>query len=109
MTRICRLIAGIQLHTGAWTVDQAASCSSAGASAAAGGAAGGRARHLRSDLRRLLPGQARGAEAARRLAAAEGAAFDLRRFHERVMTNGIAPWWAHRQLLLPGDSGAVVE
>ena len=24
MTRICRLIAGIQLHTGAWTVDQAA-------------------------------------------------------------------------------------
>jgi len=26
-----------------------------------------------------------------------------------VMTNGIAPWWAHRQLLLPGDSRPVVE
>ena len=37
------------------------------------------------------------------------AAFDLREFHERVMSNGIAPWWAHRQLLLPGDRGAVVE
>jgi hypothetical protein len=29
--------------------------------------------------------------------------------YERVMTDGIAPWWAHRQLLLPGDKGAVVE
>jgi hypothetical protein len=26
-----------------------------------------------------------------------------------VMRNGIAPWWAHRQLLLPGDSGRVVR
>jgi hypothetical protein len=34
---------------------------------------------------------------------------DLREFHERVMTNGIAPWWAHRQLLLPGDTRAVIE
>jgi hypothetical protein len=35
---------------------------------------------------------------------ARGNAFNLREFHERVMTNGIAPWWAHRQLLLPGDT-----
>jgi uncharacterized protein (DUF885 family) len=41
--------------------------------------------------------------------ATEGAAFDLRRFHERVMTNGIAPWWAHRQLLLPGDSAPLLQ
>jgi len=26
-----------------------------------------------------------------------------------VMTNGIAPWWAHRQLLLPGDTRPVIE
>jgi len=26
-----------------------------------------------------------------------------------VMSNGIAPWWVHRQLLLPGDRGAVLE
>ena len=41
--------------------------------------------------------------------AREGARFDLRAFHTRVLTNGIAPWWAHRQLLLPGDKGAVIE
>ena len=42
-------------------------------------------------------------------AAARGAEFSLREFHERVMSNGIAPWWVHRQLLLPGDHGAVVD
>jgi hypothetical protein len=26
-----------------------------------------------------------------------------------VMTNGITPWRGHRQLLLPGDHGAVLE
>jgi hypothetical protein len=41
--------------------------------------------------------------------AARGKEFNLREFHERVMTDGIAPWWAHRQLLLPGDRGAVVD
>ena len=41
--------------------------------------------------------------------AAKGDQFNLREFHERVMTNGIAPWWAHRQLLLPGDTRAVIE
>ena len=41
--------------------------------------------------------------------AKEGAGFDLRRFHERVMTNGIAPWWAHRQLLLPGDTSPLLQ
>ncbi len=105
MTRICRLIAGIQLHTGAWSVDDAAKL---------------------FELRAHLPPPAARQEAERGtydptyggyflgklqalklrddVRAKEGAAFDLRRFHERVMTNGIAPWWAHRQLLLPGDT-----
>src|SRR4029453_11740036 len=38
-----------------------------------------------------------------------GPKFSLREFHERFMTNGIAPIWAHRQLLLPGDTGAGIE
>jgi len=42
-------------------------------------------------------------------AAAQGSRFDLRAFHERVMTNGIAPWPAHRQLMLPGDTRPVIE
>ena len=41
--------------------------------------------------------------------AARGVAFSLRAFHEQVMTNGIAPLWAHRQLLLPGDTGGVLQ
>jgi uncharacterized protein (DUF885 family) len=35
--------------------------------------------------------------------------FVLREFHERIMLNGIAPIWAHRQLLLPGDTASVLE
>ena len=42
-------------------------------------------------------------------AAAHRSDFDLKQFHERVMTNGIAPWPAHRQILLPGDARPVIE
>ena len=104
MTRICRLISGIRQHTGEWTVDQAATF---------------------FEQKAHLPGPAARQEAERAVydptyggyflgkvsaftlrddyRAARGSAFDLREFHERVMTNGIAPWWAHRRLLLPGD------
>ena len=110
MTRICRLIAGIQLHTGAWSVDDATKL---------------------FELRAHLPPPAARQEAERGtydptyggyflgklqalklrddVRAKEGASFDLRRFHERVMTNGIAPWWAHRQLLLPGDTAPLLQ
>ena len=110
MTRICRLISGIQLHTGTWTVDEAAKL---------------------FELRAHLPPPAARQEAERGtydptyggyflgklqalklrddVRARQGAAFDLRRFHEQVMTNGIAPWWAHRQLLLPGDTAPLLQ
>ena len=38
-----------------------------------------------------------------------GTSFNLRTFHERFMTNGIAPIWAHRQLMLPGDTAQVIQ
>ena len=41
--------------------------------------------------------------------AARGASFDLRAFHEQVMRQGIAPLWAHRQLMLPGDTAPVLH
>jgi uncharacterized protein (DUF885 family) len=110
MTRICRLISGIQLHTGAWSVDEATKL---------------------FELRAHLPPPAARQEAERGtydptyggyflgklqalklrddVRAKEGTTFDLRRFHERVMTNGIAPWWAHRQLLLPGDAAPLLQ
>jgi hypothetical protein len=38
-----------------------------------------------------------------------GAQFNLREFHERFMSNGIAPIRAQRMLILPGDTGAVIR
>ena len=74
LTRICRLISGIRLHTGEWTVDQAATFFEEKAHLPGpGGPAGGGARHLRPDLRRLLPRQGGGVQAARRLPGAQRA------------------------------------
>ena len=110
LNRICRLIAGLKLHSGAWSVAQAtdffereAHLSSAHAAREA----------VRGTYDPTYGGYFLGKLAALKLrqdyAAARGASFSLREFHERVMSNGIAPWWVHRQLLLPGDRGAVLE
>jgi uncharacterized protein (DUF885 family) len=110
LTRICRLIAGIRLHTGAWSIDDAA-------------------RLFENEAH--LPGPAARQEAERgtydptyggyflgKIALLKlrddyrrhtGSAFNLREFHEMVLKNGIAPWWAQRQLMRPGDTGAVIE
>ena len=110
MTRICRLISGIELHTGAWTVDRAAELFEKEAHLPAPAA---RQEAVRGTYDPTYGGYFLGKMAALKLrrdyAAALGDRFDLKAFHERVMTDGIAPWWAHRQLLLPGDRGAVIE
>ncbi len=110
LTRICRLIAGIELHTGAWTVDRAAELFEREAHLPAPAA---RQEAVRGTYDPTYGGYFLGKMAALKLrrddAAALGDRFDLKTFHERVMTDGIAPWWAHRQLLLPGDRGAVIE
>jgi uncharacterized protein (DUF885 family) len=110
LTRICRLLSGIKLHTKEWTLDDAQRCFEQQAYGAAPAARREAERGaydptyggyflgkrgiitLRQDYERRL-----------------GAAFNLRDFHERVMTNGIAPIWAHRQLMLPGDTSAVIR
>jgi len=110
LTRICRLIAGLRLHSGEWTVDQAAALFEREAHLPAPAA---RQEAVRGTYDPTYGGYFLGKLAALKLRrdyeTARGAQFDLREFHERVMTNGIAPWWAHRQLLLPGDTAAVVE
>jgi uncharacterized protein (DUF885 family) len=35
--------------------------------------------------------------------------FSLQEFHDQVLANGLAPVWVHRQMLLPGDNGKVIE
>jgi uncharacterized protein (DUF885 family) len=110
LNRLCRLIAGINLHSGQWTVEQAGEFFQREAhlpKAAANREA------VRGTYDPTYGGYALGKLAAYKLRRdyqkARGSSFDLREFHERVMTDGIAPWWAHRQLLLPGDKGAVLE
>jgi len=113
LTRICRLIVGLRLHRldgDAWTVDEAAAFFERNAHLPAPAA---RQEAIRGTYDPTYGGYFLGKLAALKLrrdyAAARGQQFDLREFHERVMTNGIAPWWAHRQLLLPGDAGPVFE
>ena len=110
LTRICRLIAGLRLHSGDWTIDRAAEFFEREAHLPVPAA---RQEAVRGTYDPTYGGYFLGKMAAftlrRDYAAARGAAFNLREFHERVMTNGIAPWWAHRQLLLPGDSRPVIE
>jgi uncharacterized protein (DUF885 family) len=35
--------------------------------------------------------------------------FSLQEFHDRLLLNGNAPLWVHRQMLMPGDKGKLVE
>jgi uncharacterized protein (DUF885 family) len=110
MTRICRLIASINVHTGVWSIDEAASF---------------------FEQQAFVPGPAARQEATRvvydptnggyflgkrallklreDVRAKQGNAFVLRDFHERVMSDGIAPWWAHRVLMLGDSIGPVLQ
>lgn len=35
--------------------------------------------------------------------------FSLQEFHDRLLSNGNAPLWVHRQMLLPGDKGKLID
>lgn len=110
LTRICRLIAGLRLHSGEWSIDRAAQLFEQQAHLPAPAA---RQEAVRGTYDPTYGGYFLGKMAAFKLRRdyqlARGPAFNLREFHERVMSNGISPWWAHRQLLLPGDNGAIIE
>ena len=110
LTRICRLIAGLRLHSGEWSMDQAAQLFEREAHLPAPAA---RQEAVRGTYDPTYGGYFLGKLGAFKLRrdyqAARGSDFSLREFHERVMTNGIAPWWAHRRLLLPGDERPVIE
>lgn len=110
LTRICRLLSGIRLHAGTWTLEQAQACFEQEAYVAPPAA---RREAERGTYDPTYGGYflgKRGMLALREdVARAEGAAFDLKAFHQRVMRNGIAPLWAHRRLLLPGDTARVIR
>jgi hypothetical protein len=110
MTRICRLLSGIRLHTGEWTLAQAQACFEQDAYVAAPAAKREAERGTYDPTYGGYFLGKRGMLTLRRdVKAAQGDKFSLRDFHERVMKNGIAPIWAHRQLLLPGDTSRVIQ
>jgi len=39
----------------------------------------------------------------------QGKSFSLKTFHDTLLGNGTAPFWLHRALMLPGDSGDLLE
>jgi uncharacterized protein (DUF885 family) len=110
LTRICRMLSGIKLHTKQWTLEDAQRCFEKEAYVAAPAA---RREAERGAYDPTYGGYFLGKRAILKLRAdyqkKMGARFSLREFHERFMMNGIAPIWAQRQLLLPGDTGAVIE
>jgi uncharacterized protein (DUF885 family) len=110
LTRVCRLLSGIKLHTKRWTIDDAQRCFENEAYVAAPAA---RREAERGTYDPTYGGYFLGKLGILKLRADYnvrlGANFTLREFHERVMLNGIAPIWAHRQLLLPGDTSPVLQ
>jgi uncharacterized protein (DUF885 family) len=38
-----------------------------------------------------------------------GKDYTLEEFHDRLLSDGMAPLWVHRQLLMPGDKGKLLE
>jgi uncharacterized protein (DUF885 family) len=110
LTRVCRLLSGIRVHSGDWTLEQAQACFEERAYVPTSAA---KREAQRATYDPTYGGYflgKRGLLTLRRdVSAALGAQFNLRAFHERFMTNGIAPIWAHRQLFLPGDTAAVIQ
>ena len=110
MTRICRLIVSLNVHTNGWTIEQGAKFFEENAHVP-GPAAMQEATRVAYDPTNggYFLGKRAMLTLREDVTTRSGSAFNLREFHERVMRNGIAPWWAHRQLLLPGDTGAVIR
>ena len=110
LTRICRLISGIKVHSRQWTLAEAQQCFEKEAYVAAPAA---RREAERATYDPTYGGYFLGKMGLltlrRDVEKREGASFNLRAFHERFMTNGIAPIWAHRQLMLPGDTMSVIH
>ena len=110
LTRICRLLSGINVHTGVWSLADAQRCFEREAYVAAPAA---KREAERATYDPTYGGYFLGKRGILKLradyAARMGANFNLREFHERVMSNGIAPIRAHRMLMLPGDTSAVIQ
>ena len=110
LTRICRLLSSVKVHTRQWTLDDAQACFEKQAYVPMPAA---RREAERAAYDPTYGGYFLGKMALLKLRkdyqTRVASRFMLREFHERIMLNGIAPIWAHRQLLLPGDAASILE
>jgi uncharacterized protein (DUF885 family) len=110
LMRICRLLSGIRVHTKQWTLEDAQGCFEKEAFLAPPAA---KREAERSAYDPTYGGYFLGKRGflklRKDLQAKQGKGFDLKAFHEQVMGNGIAPIWAHRALLLPGDTSPLID
>jgi hypothetical protein len=110
LTRVCRLLSGIRVHSSEWALADAQRCFEERAYVPASAA---KREAERASYDPTYGGYflgKRGILTLRRdVAASLGSQFDLRTFHERLMTNGIAPIRAHRTLFLPADTAPVIQ
>lgn len=110
LLRLCRFVAGIRLHTEAMTVDQATRFFMDNAfmqetpSRIEAERGTFDPMYLVYSLGKLAIIKMR--EDYRRY---KGNDFSLKEFHDLLLQNGNAPLWAHRQLLMPGEKGKLVE
>lgn len=110
LTRICRLLSGIHVHRGEWTLAQAQACFENDAYVAAPAAQREAERATYDPTYGGYFLGKRGILTLRRdVQQSMGTKFNLRAFHERLLREGIAPVWAHRQLMLPGNTAPVIQ
>ncbi|HWC77370.1 MAG TPA: DUF885 domain-containing protein [Blastocatellia bacterium] len=110
LLRLCRFVVGIRLHTAGMTVDEATQFFREN------GYMNEAPARVEAERGTFDPGYISysiGKLAMLKLRAdykrSRGKAFSLREFHDRVLATGMAPIWAHRQMLMPGDKGRVIE
>src|SRR5687768_11200020 len=110
LTRICRLLSGIRVHTKQWSLEDAQRCFEEQAYVATPAAKREAERAVYDPTYGGYFLGKRGILTLREdYRAKMGPEFNLRAFHERVMSNGIAPVRVHRMLMLPGDTTAVIR
>jgi uncharacterized protein (DUF885 family) len=110
LLRLCRLVVGIRLHTEGMTVEEGTRFFMANAYM---GETPSRIEAERGTFDPTYLVYAVGKLAILKLRddykRSRGAEYSLREFHDRLLSNGNAPIRMHRQLMMPGDRGKLIE
>jgi uncharacterized protein (DUF885 family) len=110
LLRLCRFVVGIRLHTARMTVEQATRFFAENAYM---GEVPARLEAERGTFDPTYIVYTLGKLAILRMRddyrRSRGDSFSVREFHDKLLSNGLAPLWAQRQMLMPGDRGKLIE